>query len=200
MAKERTEYRHRTAARTDSLTGSSTAAASSSRPRRRSAGRLDLSRPRCCCSISTISRRSTTASATPSATGCCRSSPTPPRPISAPAGLVGRWGGDEFVAVLYDTARDAPRRWRSASRPRSRRRPRTSTATRSRRRSASAWCSAPSGPLDLPALLVQADQALYRAKSDGRNRLAVATTETAAKSGQGVPTPDAAPLDRRSAA
>ena len=56
------------------------------------------------------------------------------------------------------------------------------------------------GPFELPALLLQADQALYRAKSDGRNRLAVATPETAAKSGQDVPTADAAPVDRRSAA
>ena len=40
------------------------------------------------------------------------------------------------------------------------------------------------GAFELPAMLLQADQALYRAKNDGRNRLAIATAETAMLSEQ----------------
>ena len=40
----------------------------------------------------------------------------------------------------------------------------------------------PQGPLDLPALLVQADEALYLAKELGRNRIEIASPETVWKS------------------
>ena len=36
----------------------------------------------------------------------------------------------------------------------------------------------PEGPLDLPALLVQTDEALYLAKELGLNRIEIATPET----------------------
>ena len=47
------------------------------------AGDARAARPRCCSPISTTSSRSTTASAMPSATMCCRSSPRWPTPSSA---------------------------------------------------------------------------------------------------------------------
>ena len=40
------------------------------------------------------------------------------------------------------------------------------------------------GAFELPAMLLQADQALYRAKNEGRNRLAIAMAETAMLSEQ----------------
>ena len=69
MAKERTEYRHRTAARTDPLTGIANRRGFLEQTAlSRRVGTQATSRPRCCCSISTISRRSTTSTAMPSAT------------------------------------------------------------------------------------------------------------------------------------
>jgi hypothetical protein len=72
MAKERTEHRHKTAALVDPLTGISNRRAflqdGEALLRRQAAIRA---RPRSCCSTSTISNRSMTASATPSAIACC---------------------------------------------------------------------------------------------------------------------------------
>ena len=56
------------------------------------------------------------------------------------------------------------------------------------------------GPFDLSAILLQADRALYRAKKDGRNRLAIATPETLASDGQEPQSNKVVRIGRRSAA
>ena len=52
----------------------------------------------------------------------------------------------------------------------------------------------PDAPFELTALLAQADQALYRAKTEGRNRLAIAAAMADA------PASNVVPLGRRTAA
>jgi predicted signal transduction protein with EAL and GGDEF domain len=42
------------------------------------------------------------------------------------------------------------------------------------------------GAFELPTMLLQADQALYRAKSEGRNRLAIATPDAMPKDDQQI--------------
>jgi diguanylate cyclase (GGDEF)-like protein len=88
-------------------------------------------------------------------------------------GTVGRWGGDEFVAVLFDTSREIAatvgERIQHAF---------EDAAADIDGRVVSATVStgvafSGHGPFELPALLLRADQALYRAKEEGRNRVAI---------------------------
>jgi diguanylate cyclase (GGDEF)-like protein len=92
-------------------------------------------------------------------------------------GTVGRWGGDEFVAVLFDTSREI-----AATVGERIQRTFEDTAADIDGRVVGATVStgvafSGHGPFELPALLLRADQALYQAKEDGRNRLAITMSD-----------------------
>jgi len=179
MAKERTEYRHRTAARTDPLTG--------------------IANRRGFLEQTAVSRRAA-ASDLPAAIllfdldhfksvndryGHAIGDHTlqifadTAKGHVGEAGVVGRWGGDEFVAVLYNTTREiaatvAERIQVAFEKAGADIDGRVVSATVS-----TGVAFSTHGPFELPALLLQADQALYRAKKDGRNRIAMFTPEAA---------------------
>ena len=113
--------------------------------------------------------------------------------------LIGRLGGEEFAAVLYDTNRDKA----------------MAVAERIRESFAQASLEVDSRPvcatvsigmvhcqealLDVPQLLAQADQALYYAKERGRNRVEVASLDLVMQQKDDKPAP-AAPVSARTAA
>jgi diguanylate cyclase (GGDEF)-like protein len=176
MAKERTEYRHRTAAMVDPLTG--------------------IANRRSFLHDATALTKRHAASPCPTAVMLIDLdhfksindrfghaigdrvlqlfAETARQTVRAPD-LVGRLGGEEFAAVLYDVSRER------------------AAALAEQIRSTFAEVSTevdgyPVGgtlsigmvlnhdaPLDVPELLAQADQALYYAKERGRNRVEVAT-------------------------
>jgi diguanylate cyclase (GGDEF)-like protein len=94
------------------------------------------------------------------------------------AGMIGRWGGDEFIAVMFDTSLEialtvGERIQHAFEEAAAGIQGRMVGATISTGLAFSAH-----GPFELPRLMLQADQALYRAKQQGRNRIAVAERET----------------------
>jgi diguanylate cyclase (GGDEF)-like protein len=179
MAKERTEYRHRAAARTDPLTGVanrrgfleqtalSRRAATGTRPTAVLLFDLDHFK-----SINdqyghAVGDRTLQIFADVA------------KAHIGTAGMVGRWGGDEFVAVLYNTtceiaATVAERIQVALEKAAADIDGRLVGATVS-----TGMAFSSRGSFELPAMLLQADQALYRAKHDGRNRLAIATPDAA---------------------
>lgn len=200
MAKERTEYRHRAAARTDSLTGIanrrgfleqtavSKRAAVEFKPTAVLLFDLDHFKIINDSYGHAIGDRALKIFAD-----------TAQAHVGA-GGLVGRWGGDEFVAVLYDTVRE-----RAATLAERIQLAFEKAAAEIDGRPAHATVStgmvfSPNGRFELPAMLLQADQALYRAKTEGRNRLAIAVTEPAAKDADEASPRNVVPLSRRSAA
>ena len=178
MAKERAELRHRTAAMVDPLTGIANRRAflhdaallakrHSSHPRPTAVLLIDLDH------FKSINDRfghalgdSVLELFSDSARKTVRSTD-----------LIGRLGGEEFASVLYDTSRDKAVAVAE--------RMRETFAQRAQDVNGRPVCATVSigivhcdGPvLDVPALLAQADQALYYAKERGRNRVEVASLE-----------------------
>ena len=202
MAKERTEYRHRTAARTDPLTGianrrgfleqiaQSRGSAAGTQPTAVLLFDLDH--------FKTINDQFGHAIGDRTLQIFADTA----KAQVGPAGVVGRWGGDEFVAVLPNTTREiaatVAERIRIAL---------EHEAADIDGRVVGATIStgiafSNRGAFELPVMLLKADQALYRAKADGRNRLAIAMPE-AAPAGDGEEPPSATNtvrIGRRSAA
>jgi diguanylate cyclase (GGDEF)-like protein len=178
MAKERTELRHRTAAMVDPLTGIANRRAflhdaallakrHSGNPRPTAVLLIDLDHFK---SINDRFGHALGDHVLEIFTGSARQS-------IRSSDLIGRLGGEEFAAVLYDTSRDKAVAVAE--------RIRESFAQASQEVDGRPVCATVSvglvhcqgAVLDVPELLAQADQALYFAKERGRNRVEIATLD-----------------------
>ena len=183
MAKERTEYRHREAARTDVLTGILNRRGFLEQSASSNRWAMDL-KPTAVMLIDLDNFKSindrfghavgdrvlrifaeTAASCIPT------------------AGLIGRWGGDEFAAVLYDTERDEAQTAAQRMQETFQKLAAEIDGHRVNATLSIGMVLSSEGPFDLSALLGQADEALYLAKELGRNRIEVASPETIWSSG-----------------
>jgi diguanylate cyclase (GGDEF)-like protein len=201
MAKERTEYRHRTAARTDPLTGIANRRGfleQTALSRRSAAGTqpaavllFDLDH------FKTINDRYGHAVGDHTLQIFADIA----KAHIGTAGTVGRWGGDEFVAMLPNTTREiaatvAERIQVALAHAAADIDGRLVGATVS---TGIAFSS--HGAFELPVMLLKADQALYRAKADGRNRLAIAMPEAVRAEDDEPPSENnTVQIDRRSEA
>ena len=202
MAKERTEYSHRAAARTDPLTGIANRRGFLEQTAVSKRAAIEL-KPTAVL-LFDLDHFKTVNDRYGHAIGdrALQIFADVARAQIGTSGTVGRWGGDEFVAVLYDASRDhaatlAERTQLAFQRAAADIDGRPAKATVS-----TGMVFSADRPFELTALLAQADQALYRAKTEGRNRLAIATTEVAETAAAGdTPAPsNVVPLSRRSAA
>jgi diguanylate cyclase (GGDEF)-like protein len=189
MAKERTELRHRTAAMMDPLTGipnrraflqdaAALAKRHAGNPRPAAVALIDLDH------FKSINDRFGHAIGDRVLELFAE---TAQKSLRA-SDLLGRLGGEEFAAVIYDTAED--KAMATAERIRVAFEQATKTveghevgATMS---VGLVYCQAPL--LDVPGLLAQADQALYFAKERGRNRVEIATLGLMLERRDGRPT------------
>jgi diguanylate cyclase (GGDEF)-like protein len=188
MAKERTEYRHRTAARTDPLTGianrrgfleqavATKRLASGAQPTAVLLFDLDHFK-----SINDRFGHAVGDRVLQIFADIAKAN-------IGPSGMISRWGGDEFVGLLQDIAHD-----RAATLAERIQVAFEKAASHVENQPVKATVStgmvfSAKGAFELPALLLQADQALYRAKADGRNRLAIASEATAGDGASPLPT------------
>ena len=92
--------------------------------------------------------------------------------------FLARYGGDEFVAVLYDTpeigALEVARHIQSAAESTLIRQDEKTTSAESLTVSIGVVSMTPTPEIDSSTIIQMADDALYRAKKEGRNRIVVA--------------------------
>jgi diguanylate cyclase (GGDEF)-like protein len=104
-----------------------------------------------------------------------------------PSDVFGRIGGEEFAAVFYDIGRERALLMAEDIRARF-----AEAASLVEGRPINATVSigmvlSDDAVLDVPKLLRHADQALYRAKERGRNRVEIATADRSGKPGGMAP-------------
>jgi diguanylate cyclase (GGDEF)-like protein len=190
MAKERTEFRHRTAAMVDPLTGIANrrsfledGAALTKRhalkPRPNAVLLIDLDHFK---SINDRFGHAIGDRVLQIFAAVAQDNIKPPE-------LVGRLGGEEFAAVFYDVGQE-----RAVVRAELIRTAFAEAASEVDGYPVDATLSigmvfTQNGPLDVPELLLQADQALYDAKESGRNRVVVASLDLLAQRREPVSQP-----------
>ena len=182
MAKERTEYRHREAARTDALTGILNRRGFLEQSASSNRWAMDL-KPTAVMLIDLDNFKSINDRFGHAVGDRVLQIFAETAAANLPSdGLIGRWGGDEFAAVLYDTGRDEAKAAAERMQATFQRLAADIDGHPVNATLSIGMVFSSEGPLDLPALLVQADEALYLAKELGRNRIEVASPETVWKS------------------